>query len=77
MITRKYTVSDVVSQNTLTISETSYPQALALSVFDAQFSYSTEIIISRADWEALLTHLSKYSTGFTWAPSEPDQPAVS
>ena len=80
MIQRKFTVTDTTGQsNLLTVSETTWPQAISISIFEPKFQCSSEIIISRSDWEKLLSHLSRYSTEFTWTPAptpEPAQPEV-
>ena len=80
MIQRKFTVTDTTGQsNLLTVSETTWPEAVSISIFEPKFQCSSEIIISRSDWEKLLSHLSRYSTEFTWTPAptpEPAQPEV-
>lgn len=80
MIQRKFTVTDTTGQsNLLTVSETTWPEAISISIFEPKFQCSSEIIISRSDWEKLLSHLSRYSTEFTWTPAptpEPAQPEV-
>ena len=79
-ITRKFTLTDCTGEaNTLTLSETTCPQAISITIFEPKFQCSSEIIISRSDWEKLLSHLSRYSTEFTWTPAptpEPAQPEV-
>lgn len=80
MIQRKFTVTDTTGQsNLLTVSETTWPEAISISIFEPKFQCSSEITISRSDWEKLLSHLSRYSTEFTWTPAptpEPAQPEV-
>lgn len=80
MIQRKFTVTDTTGQsNLLTVSETTWPEAMSISIFEPKFQYSAEITISRSDWGELLSHLSRYSTEFTWTPAptpEPAQPEV-
>lgn len=80
MIQRKFTVTDTTGQsNLLTVSETTWPEAISISIFEPKFQCSAEITISRSDWEKLLSHLSRYSTEFTWTPAptpEPAQPEV-
>ena len=80
MIQRKFTVTDTTGQsNLLTVSETTWPEAMSISIFEPKFQCSSEITISRSDWEKLLSHLSRYSTEFTWTPAptpEPAQPEV-
>ncbi len=80
MIQRKFTVTDTTGQsNLLTVSETTWPQAISISIFEPKFQCFSEITISRSDWEELLSHISRYSTEFTWTPAptpEPAQPEV-
>ena len=80
MIQRKFTVTDTTGQSqTISFSETTWPQAISITIFEPKFQCSSEIIISRSDWEKLLSHLSRYSTEFTWTPEstpEPAQPEV-
>lgn len=76
MIQRKFTVTDTTGQsNLLTVSETTWPQAVSISVFDPLSQTTVEITISQDDWETLTTKLSSYSNNFTWTP-ELAQPEV-
>lgn len=77
MIQRKFTVTDTTGQsNLLTVSETTWPEAVSISIFEPKFQCSSEIIISRSDWEKLLSHVSRYSTEFTWTPALTPEPAL-
>lgn len=77
MIQRKFTVTDTTGQsNLLTVSETTWPEAVSISIFEPKFQCSSEIIISRSDWEKLLSPLSRYSTEFTWTPAPTPEPAL-
>lgn len=76
MLTRKYTITDCTGETqTLTISETTWPQAISITIFEPKFQCSSEIIISHSDWEKLLSHVGRFSNDFTWTP-EPAQPEV-
>jgi len=76
MIQRKFTVTDTTDQsNLLTVSETTWPEAMSISIFDPLSQTTVEITISQDDWETLTTKLSSYSNNFTWTP-KPAQPEV-
>ena len=76
MIQRKYTITDTTGQSqTISFSETTWPQAVSITIFDPLTQTSVEITISHADWETLTHKLSSYGNNFTWTP-EPAQPEV-
>lgn len=76
MIQRKFTVTDTTGQsNFLTVSETTWPQAVSITILAPLAQTSVEITISHDDWETLTNKLSSYSSHFTWTP-EPAQPEV-